>query len=79
MKKFLSTILIFSTVLLVGCDDTNENNDLEIYTKQYLNTTDTIHINTFNGFTLINSKRINNKDGSVRLILDFEKPLVSEK
>lgn len=57
----------------------NENfkgsDNIEIYTKQYLNTTDTIHINTFNGFTLINSKRINNKDGSVRVILDFDEPL----
>lgn len=75
MKKFLFSILIFSTVLMVGCDDTNESDNIEIYTKQYLNTTDTIHINTFNGFTLINSKRINNEDGSVRLILDFDKPL----
>ena len=53
----------------------NESDNIEIYTKQYLNTTDTIHINTFNGFTLINSKRINNKDGSVRVILDFDEPL----
>ena len=75
MKKFLFSILIFSTVLMVGCDDTNESDNIEIYTKQYLNTTDTIHINTFNGFTLINSKRINNEDGSVRIILDFDKPL----
>ena len=75
MKKFLFSILIFSTVLMVGCDDTNESDNIEIYTKQYLNTTDTIHINTYNGFTLINSKRINNEDGSVRIILDFDKPL----
>lgn len=74
MKKFLFSILIFSTILTTGCD-TNESDNLEIYTEQYLNTTETVKINTFNGFKLINSKRINNKDGSVRLILDFDKPL----
>ena len=74
MKKVLFSILILSTVLLVGCD-TNESDNLEIYTEQYLNTTETVKINTFNGLKLINLKRINNKDGSVRLILDFDKPL----
>ena len=74
MKKVLFSILIFSTVLLVGCS-TNEGDNLEIYTEQYLNTTETVKINTFNGLKLINSKRINNKDGSVRIILDFDKPL----
>ena len=74
MKKVLFSILIFSTVLLVGCS-TNERDNLEIYTEQYLNTTETVKINTFNGLKLINSKRINNKDGSVRIILDFDKPL----
>ena len=74
MKKVLFSILIFSTVLLVGCN-TNESDNLEIYTEQYLNTTETVKINTFNGLKLINSKRINNKDGSIRIILDFDKPL----
>ena len=74
MKKVLFSILIFSTVLLVGCN-ANESDNLEIYTEQYLNTTETVKINTFNGLKLINSKRIDNKDGSIRLILDFDKPL----
>ena len=74
MKKVLFSILIFSTVLLVGCD-INESDNLEIYTEQYLNTTETVKINTFNGLKLINLKRINNKDGSIRIILDFDKPL----
>lgn len=74
MKRVIFSILIFSTILITGCD-TNESDNLEIYTEQYLNTTETVKINTFNGFKLINSKRINNKDGSVRLILDFGKPL----
>ena len=74
MKKVLFSILIFSTILTTGCD-TSESDNLEIYTEQYLNTTETIKINTFNGFKLINLKRINNKDGSVRIILDFDKPI----
>ena len=74
MKKVLFSILIFSTVLLVGCD-TDESDNLKIYTEKYINTTETVKINTFNGFKLINSKRINNKDGSIRIILDFYKPL----
>ena len=74
MKKVLFSILTFSTVLLVGCD-TSESDNLEIYTEKYLNTTETVKISAFNGFKLINSKRINNKDGSVRIILDFDKPL----
>ena len=74
MKKVLFSILIFSTALFVGCD-TNESDNLEIYTEQYLNTTETVKINTFNGLKLINSKRINNKDGNVRIILDFDKPI----
>ena len=74
MKKVLFSILIFSTILTTGCD-TSESDNLEIYTEQYLNTTETVKINTFNGFKLVNSKRINNKDGSIRIILDFDKPL----
>ena len=74
MKKFVFSILILSTVFMIGCD-INESDNLEIYTEQYLNTTETVKINTFNGLKLINSKRINNKDGSIRIILDFDKPL----
>ena len=74
MKRVVFSILIFSTILITGCD-TSESDNLEIYTEQYLNTTETVKINTFNGFKLINSKRINNKDGSIRIILDFDKPL----
>jgi len=74
MKRVVFSILIFSTILITGCD-TSESDNLEIYTEKYLNTTETVKINTFNGFKLINSKRINNKDGSVRIILDFDKPI----
>ena len=74
MKKVLFSILIFSTILTTGCD-TSESDNLEIYTEQYLNTTETVKINTFKGLKLINSKRINNKDGSIRIILDFDKPI----
>ena len=74
MKRVVFSILIFSTILTTGCD-TSESDNLEIYTEQYLNTTETVKINTFNGFKLIKSKRINNKDGSIRIILDFDKPL----
>ena len=74
MKKVVFSILILSTVFMIGCD-INESDNLEIYTEQYLNTTETVKINTFNGLKLINSKRINNKDGSIRIILDFDKPL----
>ena len=74
MKAYIFSILIFSSVLMVGCD-TNESDNLEIYTEGYLNTTETVKINTFNGLKLINSKRIDNNDGSVRIILDFDKPL----
>ena len=74
MKKVVFSILILSTVFMIGCD-INESDILEIYTEQYLNTTETVKINTFNGLKLINSKRINNKDGSIRIILDFDKPL----
>ena len=74
MKRVVFSILIFSTILTTGCD-TSESDNLEIYTEQYLNTTETVKINTFNGLKLINSKRINNKDGSIRIILDFDKPL----
>ena len=74
MKRVVFSILIFSTILTTGCD-TSESDNLEIYTEQYLNTTETVKINTFNGLKLINSKRINNKDGSIRIILDFDKPI----
>ena len=74
MKKVVFSILILSTVFMIGCD-INESDNLEIYTEQYLNTTETVKINTFNGLKLINSKRIDNKDGSIRIILDFDKPL----
>ena len=74
MKKVVFSILILSTVFMIGCD-INESDNLEIYTEQYLNTTETVKINTFNGLKLINSKRINNKDGSVRIILDFDTPI----
>ena len=74
MKIIVLSTLILSTILMTGCD-TSESDNLEIYTEQYLNTTETVKINTFNGLKLINSKRINNKDGSVRIILDFDKPL----
>ena len=74
MKRVIFGILIFSAILTIGCD-TNKSDNLEMYTGQYFNTSGTIKINTYNGFKLIHSKRINNKDGSVRMILDFDKPL----
>ena len=51
MKRVIFSILIFSTILITGCD-TNESDNLEIYTEQYLNTTETVKINTFKYFQI---------------------------
>lgn len=74
MKKIIFTGSLMATMILsVGCD-TNEEN-IEIGTWNYINTSDSVEIDTYNGFKLINSKTINNKDRSIRVILDFDKPL----
>jgi len=74
MKKVMFSAIIFTTILTTGCD-TNDKDNLTITIEHYVDTTETVKINTFNGFKLIKSKRINNKDGSIRIILDFDKPL----
>ena len=71
MKRALLSISLL--VCLVGCDTNKERNYGIIVDGHYVNTTESIHINTYNGYRLVNSDINEMEDGSVVITLTINK------
>ena len=74
MRKLLIVLGLSSMMLLTGCDNNEKNTKISVVNR-YVNTTDTIKVNTYNGYELIKSKTKNNKDGSIDILLEIDKPI----
>ena len=74
MKKLLIIMGLSLLILLTGCDKKDKNLEMYVITR-YANTTESIKINTFNGYKLIDSKVKENKDGSIEVVLKANKPI----
>lgn len=74
IKKIL--ILLTLTIFLVGCDN-NKNENVTVSTDGgwYINTSESVSVTSYNKYRLVNSDKTNNKDGSVTVILKFDKPI----
>ena len=59
---------------LVGCDRRDDKN-VEVYSENYINTSDTIKINGYNGYKLVGSEIIGNDDGSYTINIKMDKPI----
>ena len=73
MKKLLIIMGLSLLILLTG-DKKDKNLEMYVITR-YANTTESIKINTFNGYKLIDSKVKENKDGSIEVVLKANKPI----
>jgi hypothetical protein len=75
MKKILVILLI--SLMLTGCFDSNKNNNVVIGTDGgwYINTSESVGVNSYNGYRLIGSNKVNNPDGSITVVLKFNKPI----
>lgn len=74
-RSLLFVALLLVPILLTGCDTNDKDITITSDNGWYVNTSESISVTGYNGFKLVNSKLINNKDGSIRVILDFKKPL----
>lgn len=74
IKKSLICICILLCSVLIGCDQNNEYN-VKISSSQYINTSETITVNGYNGYKLIESNQVVNEDGSISVSLKFSKPI----
>lgn len=72
MRKLIVLFLIIMCTLAVGCD-TRKDKDVEIYTEShYINTTESISVNAFNGYRLVASEIIKNEDGSYSINIKLD-------
>lgn len=74
MRKLLIILGLSSIVLLTGCDSNEENVKLQIE-GQYINTTETITLRTYNGYKLVESRIKDNEDDSADTVLKIDKPI----
>ncbi|MGJ0846526.1 hypothetical protein ACR77J_07550 [Tissierella praeacuta] len=72
MKKFLMLIIIINALILTGC---NNKENISMDTRWYLNTSDTVQVNTYNGYKLIESDMTTNEDETIVITLKFNKPI----
>lgn len=73
-KNIILAILMLLVVIIIsGC--TSNDKDVKIYTKWYVNTSETVLIGAYNGNKLVKSNIIENEDGSIRVELIFDKPI----
>jgi len=66
--------IVGMTLSLIGCD-TRDNKNIEIMTELYINTSETVKINGYNGYKLVSSEIINNEDGSYSINVKMDKPI----
>lgn len=75
LKRILVGILVSTMFIsLLGCDK-RKDKELDIGTNWYINTSDTVTINTFNGNKLVESNVEELEDGKIRVELIFDKPI----
>lgn len=65
--------MLLVVIIISGC--TSNDKDVKIYTKWYVNTSETVLIGAYNGNKLVKSNIIENEDGSIRVELIFDKPI----
>lgn len=75
MKKILVCITLLLCINLVSCGDTREEYNVNIRIDEYLNTSETVTVNGYNGYKLIGSEQTDNEDGSITVILKFNQPI----
>ena len=74
MRKVLFILLAASSLTLASCD-VREDKNIEVYSENYINTSETVKINGYNGYKLISSEIIQNDDGSYNISIKMDKPL----
>ena len=75
MKKVLFILLVTISIFLVGCDNRDDKN-VEVYSEShYINTSDTVKINGYNGYKLVKSEIIENEDGSYSINIKMDIPI----
>lgn len=77
MKKILIGFLFITSLFLYGCDS-NENDNVTVESDDgfYLNTSESVSVNAYNKYRLIESIRENSEDGSITVTLKFNKVLI---
>lgn len=73
MKKLVLLFFVLTT-LLVGCDN-NKNDNIEIETRHYMDTSETVNVSSYNKYKLVELDKTNNEDGSITVTLKFDKPI----
>lgn len=70
-------LLSFCLLGLTGCDTRADRNYGISVDSHYVNTTESINVYTYNGYKLVGSDVVENKDGSVVITLEIDK-VISE-
>ena len=76
MKKIALVFVLCMPLFLFGCDE-NDKNNVVISTDNgwYINTSESVDVSAYNGYKLIKSVKVENKDGSIDIALKFDKPI----
>lgn len=74
MKKVLCILSILISISLVGCDS-REDKNVALYVEKYINTSETVTINSYNGYKLVASEIIQNEDNSYSINIKMDKPI----
>ena len=84
-KKFICWSILTISVLLTGCNkhkyeklDENKNNIDINSTTRYVNVSESVKVNSFNGYKLIDSDVIKNQNGTITVVLKFNQPIEKE-
>lgn len=72
-KAVLLTMLIISSVCLIGCGDKRDGKDISIKSQKFIDTSDTVKINGYNGYQMSDSSIIKNEDGSYTITIKMNK------
>lgn len=72
MRNIIMFFMLIASLMLVGCDS-NETDINITSTTQYINTTESVKVSSFNGFRLSDTNTVKNEDGSYTVVLNFVK------